>query len=174
VKHLLDNIFWHALTGPHARFATGVQDARRYARGFSPIVAFANPGHPDFAALERLCERGEHFYCDGWSGSAPAGWRIDVESTMFKMAWEGAMPPVDEAPEAVPLGREHAAQAFEPASPAPARSARERSSSVTISAVSTASDWWRWLANARGRGRSARSAESARTRTFAAGGLRVD
>jgi ribosomal protein S18 acetylase RimI-like enzyme len=113
VKHLLDNIFWDALTGPHARFATGKHDARRYARGFSPIVAFANPGRPNFAALERYCEPGEHFYCDGWSGAVSAGWRIDAESTMFKMVWEGAMPADDEAPEAVRLGPEHASQAFE-------------------------------------------------------------
>ena len=39
--HLLDNIFWHALSGPQARFAAGNQAARRYAPGFSAIVAFA-------------------------------------------------------------------------------------------------------------------------------------
>jgi hypothetical protein len=35
---LLDNIMWHALTGPHARFAAGGATAKRYARGFSPIL----------------------------------------------------------------------------------------------------------------------------------------
>ena len=37
---LLDNIAWHTLTGPHARFAAGTGGARRYAPGFSPIVGF--------------------------------------------------------------------------------------------------------------------------------------
>jgi ribosomal protein S18 acetylase RimI-like enzyme len=113
MKHLLDNIVWHTLSGPHAQFSTGTDDARRYATGFSPIVGFADPARPNFAALARYCEPGEHFYCDGWSGAAPAGWRIDVESTMFKMVWEAAMPAGDDMIEAVKLGAEHAAQALE-------------------------------------------------------------
>lgn len=108
---LLDNITWHALSGPHAKFSSGTDAARRYARGFSPIVAFPDQGSPGFAALAPFCEPGEHFYCDGWKGAAPAGWRIDSESTMFKMYWDGAMP-ADEAPEAVALGPAHAAEAL--------------------------------------------------------------
>jgi ribosomal protein S18 acetylase RimI-like enzyme len=113
MKQLLDHITWHALSGPHARFSTGTEDARRYAPGFSPIVGFANMERPNFSALADYCEPGEHFYCDGWSGVAPTGWRVDGESTMFKMLWEGAMPASDEAPEAVRLGTEHASQALE-------------------------------------------------------------
>jgi ribosomal protein S18 acetylase RimI-like enzyme len=113
VKQLLDNIVWHTLTGPHARFASGTDVARRYARGFSPIVGFRDGDRPDFAALAPYCEPGEHFYCDGWTGQPPAGWSIDAESTMFKMVWQGATPPADELPDAVPLRAEHAAAAFE-------------------------------------------------------------
>jgi len=113
MKHLLDNISWHTLAGPHAKYAAGTEDARRYAQGFSPTVGFANPEHPDFAALARFCEPGEHFYCDGWSGAAPTGWTIDAESTMFRMLWEAGMPATDEAPEAVPVGPQHASQALE-------------------------------------------------------------
>ena len=113
IRHLLDNITWHTLSGPHAKYAAGTDDARRYAQGFSPIVGFANAGRPNFAALARFCEAGEHFYCDGWSGIAPAGWHIDSESTMFKMIWEADMPASDDAPDALPLGAEHALQALE-------------------------------------------------------------
>jgi ribosomal protein S18 acetylase RimI-like enzyme len=113
MKSLLDHITWHALSGPHARFSTGTHDARRYAAGFSPIVGFANADSPNFAALAEYCEPGEHFYCDGWSGAAPTDWRVNVESTMFKMLWEGARPNDDAALEAVPLGPEHASQALE-------------------------------------------------------------
>ena len=113
MKQLLDNITWHALSGPHARFSTGTEDARRYAPGFSPIVGFANAEHPNFAALTEYCDPGEHLYCDGWSGFAATGWQINIESTMFKMLWDGAMPANDEAPEAVQLGSEHASQALE-------------------------------------------------------------
>ena len=42
-KDLLDNIMWNSLTGPHARFASGEGNARRYAKGFSPIVGSGAP-----------------------------------------------------------------------------------------------------------------------------------
>lgn len=112
MKRLLDNIVWNSLTGPQAKFAAGAGGARRYAPGFSPIVGFADPQRPDFATLAPYCAPGEHFYCDDWSGPPPEGWRIDAESTMFKMVWDAAQPAADEAPEAVPLGPQHAEQAL--------------------------------------------------------------
>ena len=108
----LHNMAWHSLVGPQAGCAAGRDGARRYAPGFSPILGFADPQHPDFAGLARCCEPGEHFYCDTWRGAAPDGWRIDMESTMFRMVWQGGVPD-DEVPEAVALGPSHAAQAVE-------------------------------------------------------------
>ena len=113
MKHLLDNIFWHALSGPQAKFAAGDHAARRYAHGFSAIVAFADQLRPDLSALAAFCEPGEHFYTEGWTGAAPAGWQIEVESTMLKMIWEADVPPADEAPDAVPLNAKHARHALE-------------------------------------------------------------
>jgi GNAT superfamily N-acetyltransferase len=113
MTHLLDNIFWHALSGPQSAFATGTDTARRYAPGFSPIVGFADPRQPDFDALAPYCTPGERFYSDGWSGDSPAGWRIELESTMFKMIWDAPMPAVDEASDAIALGPEHVQQAVE-------------------------------------------------------------
>jgi ribosomal protein S18 acetylase RimI-like enzyme len=113
MKDLLDNIFWHTLVGPHAKYAAGANDARRYAPGFSPIVGFAHPERPDFDALMPYCEPGEHLYCGGWAGAAPAGWRIELESTMFRMVWDASLPAGDEIPEAVRLGAQHASQALE-------------------------------------------------------------
>jgi GNAT superfamily N-acetyltransferase len=110
---LLKHIVWQALTGPQARFAAGSGGARRYAPGFSPIVGFQDPTHADFHSLATCCAPGEHFYCDGWTGPAPSGWQIDAETTLFKMVWEAALPSEDPAPEAVPLGLSHAAQALE-------------------------------------------------------------
>jgi len=103
---------WHALSGPQSAFAIGTCEARRYAPGFSPIVGFADAARPDFAALAGFCAPGERFYCSGWSGDAPAGWRVEFETTIVKMVWEGELPAVDDAPEAVRLGPEHVAQAL--------------------------------------------------------------
>jgi len=114
MKHLLDNIMWHCLTGPHAPYSAGGDQARRYAKGFSPIVGFADPTRPDFDALAPHCEPGEHFYCDGWSGAAPAGWQVDAEATMFKMVWDGELGADDDtALDARPLGPVDAVQALE-------------------------------------------------------------
>ncbi len=113
MKALLDNITWHTLTGPHAKYATGTDGARRYAEGFSPIVGFATADRPDFAALAPFCAPGEPFYCAGWSGAVPRGWHIESETTMFKMLWEADIPSTDDAPDAIPLGPERASQALE-------------------------------------------------------------
>ena len=111
--HLLDNIFWHSLVGPHAKYAVGAKDARRYAAGFSPIVGFADAERPDLDALAPFCEQDEHFYCGGWSDPAPAGWRIELESTMYCMIRAVDNAVTDEAPDAVRLGPEHACRALE-------------------------------------------------------------
>jgi GNAT superfamily N-acetyltransferase len=110
---LLDNIFWHAFSGSQAKFAEGTSTARRFARGFSPIIAFADPGAPDFDALVPYCDIDERFYCDGWSGPAPAGWRIEVEASMYKMVWAGGAAPLEQLAGAVRLGPQHAQQALD-------------------------------------------------------------
>ncbi len=110
---MLDNIMWHCLAGPHARFATGEGAIRRYAPGFSPIVGCEDPDQPDFATLEKFCEPGESFYFDIWSGATPNGWRLDKEARMFKMVWDAPAPEFDPAPDAIPLRGEHAPQAME-------------------------------------------------------------
>jgi ribosomal protein S18 acetylase RimI-like enzyme len=109
----LDNIVWHSLIGPQAQVAAGSGGARRYAAGFSPIVAFADNERPDFAALAAYCAPDEHFYCGGWTGPAPAGWQIDAEATMFKMVWDAPEPAADGALAAVRLGPEHVPQMLE-------------------------------------------------------------
>jgi GNAT superfamily N-acetyltransferase len=113
MKALLDNIMWNCLSGPHARFATGARTVRRYAPGFSPIVGCEDPEHPDFATLEKYCEPGDSFYLDVWSGTAPAGWRIEKEARMFKMIWEASIPAEDAAPDAALLEALHYEQAVE-------------------------------------------------------------
>ena len=101
MHELFDNIFWHTLTGPQARFAAGAGASRRYVAGCSPILGFADQREPDFAALAPYCEADEHFYTDGWSGPVPAGWRLDAETTMIKMFWDAPPPGPDVAGDAI-------------------------------------------------------------------------
>lgn len=110
---LLDNAVWNSLNGHQAHFASGTGGVRRYASGFSPILGFADQKNPDLPSLDAICEPGESFYTDGWSGPIPNGWMLEAESTMFKMVWDGRVPPEDRASDAVPLGPKHAEQAVE-------------------------------------------------------------
>ncbi|MES2295634.1 MAG: GNAT family N-acetyltransferase [Pseudomonadota bacterium] len=113
MKARLEHITWLALSGAQASFACGTDTARRYARGFSPILGFSDVAQADFAALLPYCASGEQFYCDGWSGPVPAAWQLDAESSMFKMLWEGPLPDAPDAPLALlPLGPQHARQAL--------------------------------------------------------------
>lgn len=111
MTHLLDNIAWHSLSGPHARFASACGAVRRYATGYSAIVGFPEPQHPDFDALSDICAIGEPVYCPEWTGVAPAGWRILKEMPAFRMTWQSGIPNYDALEDAVPLGPQHAAQA---------------------------------------------------------------
>ena len=113
MNQLLDNITWFTLTGPHALYASGAKDARRYAAGFSPIVGLANPARPDFSSLAACCKPDEQLYCPEWKGEAPTGWSIHVEKSLFRMVWEEAIPETDEFPDAIKLGPQHAEQALE-------------------------------------------------------------
>ncbi len=113
MDHLLDNITWFTLTGHQARFASGENDARRYAAGFSPIIGVADPVHPDFASLAACCQLDEHLYFPDWSGDAPTGWHIHDEKPLFRMYWDEDMPEADEFPDAIMLGSQHATQALE-------------------------------------------------------------
>jgi GNAT superfamily N-acetyltransferase len=92
---LLRQVSWHTLAGAHAPFATGTATARRYAPGFSPILGFIDVDRPDFDGLRPFCPPGERFYTDGWTGPCPAGWRVELESTMFLMVREGVAPEED-------------------------------------------------------------------------------
>lgn len=68
----------------------GTATARRYARGFSPIVAFADNAQPDVAALAPHCAVDEHVYCAGWRSPVPPGWQLHAEGCYLQMVWQGA------------------------------------------------------------------------------------
>jgi len=108
----LDNIVWHSLVGDHAAYSAGAASARRYARGFPPVLAFADPECPDFAALAPFCAPGEALYTTGWSGPMPPGWQLAADGQMFQMVWRGALPDADAGLRALDLKAEHLPQAL--------------------------------------------------------------
>ena len=109
----LPNIVWHALTGPQAACAAGSGGARRYAPGFSPIAAFADPQDPDFAALDAASTPGESVYCGGPLGRIPPHWRVDHDGTMHQLAWDAPPPPAPAGVPVVPLAAPHVARMLE-------------------------------------------------------------
>jgi len=108
-----DNIFWTALSGAQRHQSAGTERARRYARGFSPILAFADPARPAFDDLLAHAGADERFYVADWSGAVPPGWKIEVESRMHRMVWTAPAPPSDEPPDARALTPADAAQAVD-------------------------------------------------------------
>jgi len=81
----LANLFWRAFTGTHAHLSSGTDRARRYAAGFPPIIAFADPTEGDLAALEPFCEPGTRFYVAEWKGIVPDGWSLEIDTFMCAM-----------------------------------------------------------------------------------------
>ena len=110
---LLDNIVWHSLAGAQARFSSGTAIARRYARGFSAIIGFADAENPDFDALAPYCEPDEHFYCGAWTGPVPDGWQLHADTVGHQMVWEAGVPAADPDLAAVPLDASHVPQMLE-------------------------------------------------------------
>ena len=108
---VLDNVFWHALTGEQASIAEGVGGARRFARGYSPILGFADPQSPEFGGLDAVTEPGERFFVQGWTGAPAPDWPVVLESTMFLMNWQGPSEWPDPAPDAIALGAQHVDEA---------------------------------------------------------------
>lgn len=97
---MLGNVFWHAMTGEQSHIASGEGEARRYASGFSPLLAFADQRTPDFSVLTPYCDVGEHFYVQGWTGAPPDDWQVDADATMSLMTWKGELPAQDDARDA--------------------------------------------------------------------------
>ena len=103
----LANIVWRTLSGSHAHLAAGTGSIRRYAKGYTPLIGFADPSNPPFEELAAFCDIGERFYCAEWRGPAPRGWAVELDSTMCAMIWDGTSPHEDLGLNAVALGPTH-------------------------------------------------------------------
>ena len=112
-QETLSNMIWRAFAGSQKHLTAGTEHVRRFASGYSPLLAFAEPSSADFAQIAPFCESGERFYCGEWTGAEPAGWKIELDTTMCPMLWNGSPPSADESLSVVRLRSEHVPQAME-------------------------------------------------------------
>lgn len=95
----LDNPIWHALIGPHARFAIGRGDARRYSPEVSPLAAIKEPTAAAYADLaEDLPLDQDALLFRPVDEALPPGW----ESILAKPIEQMILPPGTELPAARP------------------------------------------------------------------------
>jgi len=80
MSHPLDNIVWHALTGPHAHLAIGRGKARHYPRDIAPFSAIEESTASAYGDLARdLPPNGEARLFRLSDEALPAGWeKVDA------------------------------------------------------------------------------------------------
>lgn len=108
----LDNPVWHALTGPHARIATGRGAARHYPRDVAPFSAIAEPTAAAYADLAADLPAGlEARLFRPQEEPAPPGWENISHRPIVQMVLDhpDLLPPQAGDAEAVPLGSADAA-----------------------------------------------------------------
>jgi predicted GNAT family acetyltransferase len=87
---VLDNPVWHALTGPHARFAIGRGLARQYPRAVCPFSAIAEPTEAAYAELAAELPAGVEARLFRPSNEpTPAGWQTVSARPMLQMIADG-------------------------------------------------------------------------------------
>jgi ribosomal protein S18 acetylase RimI-like enzyme len=104
VDDLLDNVAWHALTGPQAGLAEQSGQAVRYRPDIAPFAALPDePAPRAWADLAALAGPGATVLLAGLQREAPAGW--EVVASVPGLQFDGAGVVVAPDPEAVVLGR---------------------------------------------------------------------
>jgi ribosomal protein S18 acetylase RimI-like enzyme len=104
----LDNPVWHALTGPHARFAVGRGQARRYPREVTPFSGIADASSPAYADLAvDLPPKTEARLFRPADEPAPPGWETVSARPIVQMIYDRRRLPPPNSPDAniVMLGR---------------------------------------------------------------------
>jgi ribosomal protein S18 acetylase RimI-like enzyme len=112
---LLDNPAWHALAGPHQRFAVpsehGTPRAYRYRLDVSPFAAVSDAGDPDaWQQLKELCGPGGRAALEAQDMiAAPGGWEMANLFSLAQMIAPARGFSADASPEpVVALGKENA------------------------------------------------------------------
>jgi GNAT superfamily N-acetyltransferase len=105
VSERLDDPVWHALTGPHARFAFGRGAARHYPRDVAPFSAIAEPTAAAFGDLAADLPPGfEPRPFRPTKEATPPGWEAISARPIVQMVADGTMPEPTAMDSIVPLG----------------------------------------------------------------------
>ncbi|MET0862200.1 MAG: GNAT family N-acetyltransferase [Microbacterium sp.] len=100
----LDNVAWHALSGPHERFAEGNDLVRRYPSDVAPFVAVRSWDDPRvWDSLIDLVGHGAEIGLSGDVPEFPAGWEELWRGEGVQLVETDALRPVPD-PEAIVLG----------------------------------------------------------------------
>jgi ribosomal protein S18 acetylase RimI-like enzyme len=92
--------------------SVGTDHVRRYTPGLPALLAFADPANPRLEELAPFAQSGDRFYAADWRGASPAGWQVELETTMELMVWSGGT--LQEEPvDAVPLTAAHVPEMVE-------------------------------------------------------------
>ena len=106
-RHVLDDVAWHALTGPQAHFAATSGDglARRYRDDIAPFCGVEHLDGRGWAALAELVSpRGTAVFLRGEVEPTPAGWHELVrEPATQYVAGPLAQPPTEASREVAEL-----------------------------------------------------------------------
>lgn len=101
---VLDNAAWHALTGPHARFAEGDDLVRRYPSDVAPFIAVRSWDDPQvWASLIDLVGHGAEIGLSGDVPPFPDGWEELWRGEGVQLVETPSLRPVAD-PEAILLG----------------------------------------------------------------------
>jgi predicted GNAT family acetyltransferase len=105
MEHVLDNVVWHALTGPHRTLAIGHGRARHYPRDVAPFSAIADPTPLAYADLMvDLPLDAEARLFRPTADALPAGWAETGVFPMLQMVADRAPGEADRGKQPVRLG----------------------------------------------------------------------
>jgi ribosomal protein S18 acetylase RimI-like enzyme len=109
--HLLDNPAWHALSGPHARFAEVYGSARRYRPEFATYSGLPDERDEQiWRDLATLVGPGNDLVLSGASVEPPADWTVTRVGQAVQMVAENAEGAPDA--EAITLGLDDVPEIF--------------------------------------------------------------
>lgn len=90
---LLNNVFWSALTTDQAHLAVGEGKAKRFPSSVAPFLTLKEDSEQAQVDAKEIVEAGEHLVTVGPFHVRGDGWRLEKESEVVQMVFNGATLP---------------------------------------------------------------------------------